>query len=188
MARLDNYVQVNERIVSATPPDLAPLHRLDVDPPQMLTESMGYIRVRLTLADGREAVGTASFDLSLSGKSAQATNPLEDCETSAVGRALAFLGYHANRSIASREEVQEAQRRAERRPPQARQNGSQRAQDRPDRRRDAEVEALLVERLERVSDADADTLNRWHVEAKGWPESAKRSIRAAIAEEAERRK
>src|SRR5690606_34414950 len=111
MARLDNYVQVNERIVSATPPDLAPLHRLDVDPPQMLTESMGYIRVRLTLADGREAVGTASFDLSLSGKSAQATNPLEDCETSAVGRALAFLGYHANRSIASREEVQEAERR-----------------------------------------------------------------------------
>ena len=53
---------------------------------------------------------------------------------------------------------------------------------------DAEVETMLRERLELVTDADADTLNRWHKEARGWPESARRSLRAAIAEEAERRK
>lgn len=126
MARLDNYVQVNERIVSGTPDDLAPIRSVAVRPPQMLDAARGYIRVRVTLTDGRYADGTASFDLSLDGRSAQATNPLEDCETSAVGRALAFLGYHANRSIASREEVQEAQRRAERGPTQARRNGAER--------------------------------------------------------------
>src|SRR5690606_29328572 len=91
--------------------DLAPILSICVEPPAMLSDSMGYIRCRVTLTDGRHADGTASFDLALSGKSAQATNPLEDCETSAVGRALAFLGYHANRSIASREEVREAERR-----------------------------------------------------------------------------
>jgi hypothetical protein len=113
---LDNYVSVNERVESATPEVLSPIRTVAIHAPAMLTEHMGYIRVRVTLEDGRSAYGTASFDLSLTGKTAQATNPIEDCETSAVGRALAFLGYHANRSIASREEVQEAQRRQAARP------------------------------------------------------------------------
>ena len=42
---------------------------------------------------------------------AQKTNPLEDAETSALGRCLAFLGYATSKSLASREEIQEAQRR-----------------------------------------------------------------------------
>jgi len=128
---LNDYVQVNERIVAGTPDVLAKIRSVAIQPPQMLSEHMGYLRCRVTLEDGRYACGTASFDLSLEGRSAQATNPIEDAETSAVGRALAFLGYHANRSIASREEVQEAQRRAERRPTQARRNGAERAQERP---------------------------------------------------------
>ena len=133
--RLNDYVQVNERIVAGTPDVLAKIRSVAIQPPQMLSEHMGYLRCRVTLEDGRYACGTASFDLSLEGRSAQATNPIEDAETSAVGRALAFLGYHANRSIASREEVQEAQRRAERGPTQARRNGAERpAPATPDRK------------------------------------------------------
>jgi hypothetical protein len=121
---LENYVSVNERVESATPAVLAPIRRVAVSAPAMLSEAHGFMQAMVELEDGRTATGTASFDLSLTGKTAQATNPIEDCETSAVGRALAFLGYHANRSIASREEVQEAQRRRDARPERPATNGN----------------------------------------------------------------
>jgi len=41
-----------------------------------------------------------------------ATSALENCETSALGRALSFLGYGSANSIATAEEVQGAQRKA----------------------------------------------------------------------------
>lgn len=104
---LDNYVPVAERLQQAG--DL--VVTVVSEPPIMLTDVMGYIRVTVALKDGRSATGTASYRLDLQGRSAQATNPIEDCETSAVGRALAFLGYGSTKSIASREEVVEAQRR-----------------------------------------------------------------------------
>lgn len=107
--RLANYVPVAERLTQAQ----GELIAVDADPPLMLTDVMGFIRVAVYLSDGRKATGTASFRLDLDGRSAQATNPIEDCETSAVGRALAMLGYSSSRSIASREEVREAQRRAD---------------------------------------------------------------------------
>lgn len=52
-----------------------------------------------------EADGYARGIFGLSGKSAQATSPLEDCETSAVGRALANAGYQT-KGRASREEME----------------------------------------------------------------------------------
>lgn len=104
----NNYATVAERLAAAT----SAITSIVTEPPQFLTEMMGYVRATVALQDGRSATGMASFRLDLQGKSAQATNPLEDAETSAVGRALAFLGYHSNKSIASQEEVQEAQRRA----------------------------------------------------------------------------
>jgi hypothetical protein len=104
---MQDYRPVAER-VSAAQPDLRSVH---ADQPVMLTDAMGYIRVTVLLNDDRSATGIASFRLDLAGKGAQATNPIEDCETSAVGRALAFLGYSSSKSIASREEVQEARRR-----------------------------------------------------------------------------
>lgn len=106
--RLANYVPVSERVSQAQ----GALKSVHADPPVMLTDTMGYIRVTVVLNDDRSATGTASFRLDIQGKSAQATNPIEDCETSALGRALAFLGYESARGIASREEVQEAERRA----------------------------------------------------------------------------
>jgi hypothetical protein len=104
---MNDYVSVAERVNQAQDK----IQSVAADAPAFLTETMGYIRVTILLNDGRSATGTASFRLDLQGKGAQATNPIEDCETSAIGRALAFLGYASSKSIASREEVQEAQRR-----------------------------------------------------------------------------
>lgn len=104
---LSDYVTVAERLTMAQDK----ISTVVSEPPVMLTDVMGYIRATVALGDGRSATATASFRLDLLGKSAQATNPIEDCETSAIGRALGFLGYGASKSIASREEVQEAQRR-----------------------------------------------------------------------------
>lgn len=113
MGYLDNYVPVAERLHQA----LSQIQVISTEPPVLINEVMGYIRTTVVLKDGRTATGTASFRLDLSGKSAQATNPIEDCETSAIGRALAFLGYESSWSISSREEVAEAQRRANGTPP-----------------------------------------------------------------------
>lgn len=125
--RYKNYVSVAERVAAAT----GQMQTVVAEPPVLLTDTMGYIRVTVALADGRSATGTASFRLDLQGKSAQATNPIEDCETSAIGRALGLLGYYSDRSIASAEEVAEAQRRAEAsyQPPAPKQNGNGNATD-----------------------------------------------------------
>ncbi len=114
---LDNYVNVATRVHQAQ----EQLQTVVAEPPVMITDVMGYIRVTVALKDGRSATGTASFRLDLTGNRAQATNPIEDCETSAIGRALAFLGYESSTAIASREEVQEAQRRVESTRPQQQQ-------------------------------------------------------------------
>jgi len=105
---LDAYVTVAKRLQLALPE----IAHIRADAPAMLTDTLGYVRVKVELCDGHTATGTASFRLDLPGKSAQATCPLEDAETSALGRALAFLGYASSRSIASREEMVEARRRA----------------------------------------------------------------------------
>jgi hypothetical protein len=106
---LDGYVTVAERLTQAHDQIVTVV----TEPPVLLTDVMGFIRATVALQDGRSATATASFRLDLQNRSAQATNPLEDCETSAIGRALGFLGYGSSKSVASREEVQEAQRRSD---------------------------------------------------------------------------
>jgi hypothetical protein len=104
---MNDYVSVAERLNQASDK----ISMIITEPPVMLTDAMGFTRATVSLTDGRSATGMASFRLDLQGRGAQATFPLEDAETSAIGRALAFLGYSSSKSIASREEMQEAEKR-----------------------------------------------------------------------------
>lgn len=105
------YVTVAERVQEAVPRGL----EITDTKITFVNDNWGYIQTYIRL-DGRQFIGTASFRLDLQGARAQATNPIEDGETSALGRALAMAGIASDRSIASREEVQEAQRRADAKP------------------------------------------------------------------------
>lgn len=106
MFDMKDYVSVAERVQKASPLILSVVS----DNPVMMGDVLGYVRVTVTLTDGRNASALASFRLDAQ-KGAQKTNPLEDAETSALGRTLAFLGYATSKSLASREEMQEAARR-----------------------------------------------------------------------------
>lgn len=135
MPRFDpkQYNTVAERVTKAhADVERAPsgIMSIEVKGVKMLTDLIGVITCRVILASGAMAEGTAHFELGLvdkyldladaardSGdnrkadtleglaKSAQATNAIEDAETSAIGRALAFLGYETKKGIASAEDM-----------------------------------------------------------------------------------
>ncbi len=95
-----DYIGVWERLDMAA----GQVKHINTSPPQLLTDTFGALQVTVTLQDERSATGTAFFQLGSAAKNAQATNPLEDAETSALGRALRMLGYATSR--ASLEEMQ----------------------------------------------------------------------------------
>lgn len=105
---LADYKTVAERLAEAQKMIL----EVHTEAPVMINEVLGYIRVTVVTKDTRRATGTGSFRLDAQ-KTVQRTNPLEDAETSALGRALVFLGYGTSKSIASRDEVVSAQERDE---------------------------------------------------------------------------
>lgn len=108
MSDIKDYIRINERIQAAK--DL--IQSVVTTDPILFQNSdkFGYVRATITLTDGRSATAIASFRLDANA-GAQKTHPFEDAESSAIGRALAFLGFHVSRAIASREEVEEAMRR-----------------------------------------------------------------------------
>ena len=114
---LTDYVTVAERLAMAHADGIS---SISTGAPVMLTDTSGYVQTVVTLRDGRWSTGTAGFRFDLTGTRAQATSPLEDAETSAVGRALALLGYASSRSLASRDEMIVAQRNADADVPAAR--------------------------------------------------------------------
>jgi len=106
--RYANYIKINERIAAAK----SDIRSVQTTDPVLFDGStvFGYIRATITLKDDRVATAIASFRLDAT-TGAQKTHPFEDAESSAIGRALAFLGYHVDKAIASREEVEEAAKR-----------------------------------------------------------------------------
>ena len=97
-------------------------------------------------------------------KGAQATNPLEDAETSAIGRALANAGFAPSGARPSREEMQIAQSRSEHAPGDVASDeamtelGALLAELDADRREKAEEWVRSRGGLDGLSRDDADTL------------------------------
>ena len=123
MARFDlsKYATVAERLVTLG--EQYPDYRLEtVDYSTEADRAKGIWRVKATLYFTREdmldglakSTGHAFEVDSSKGQGPNATSALENCETSAVGRALALAGFSGNKdnptSLASREEMQKVSR------------------------------------------------------------------------------
>lgn len=66
----------------------------------LIKSCAGYYR-----EDGSEVVLSTGYAQETFGKGVNATNPIENCETSSYGRCLGFLGIGSKADIASAEEV-----------------------------------------------------------------------------------
>lgn len=110
--RLANYNDIASRLSAASPDKLPRIKNTDSEI-GMLTSTIGYIKVMVEYDDGTRTVGNARFEFGLQGKSAQATAPIEDAETSALGRALMQRGYATDKRLASDEEIERAKERSE---------------------------------------------------------------------------
>lgn len=89
------YVTVAERL------ELAKGQIVDIST-EVLYQDPVVIRATVTLKDGRKATGISAANPD---KQIEKTSPYEVAETSALGRALGFLGYGVLDSIASAEEM-----------------------------------------------------------------------------------
>jgi hypothetical protein len=99
-----NYITVNERVIQFRKDH--PNFSIESD---MLRIDENSVIIKTVIRDesGRLlSSGIATEDRRSS--KINSTNYVENCETSAVGRALAFLGYGIEESIASADEVQSA--------------------------------------------------------------------------------
>lgn len=101
-----SYTDVNSRMKLAADT----WQTIVVSPPVMLTDVAGYVTATIILKDGRSVTEIAAFRLGLTGQSAQATFPIEDAATSAVGRALGRFGFGTDAHFPSREEMEQVER------------------------------------------------------------------------------
>lgn len=100
-----NYIQVNQRVLAFR--ELYPNGRIITEIVK-LAESEGMsVIVKASIYDGEALIATGhAFENPGKNKNINTFSALENCETSAVGRALGFLGIGATDSIASLEEIQ----------------------------------------------------------------------------------
>ena len=98
------YVEVNERIKAFR--QLCP-HGAIVT--EMLSNADGVCVFRATIYDGdQNIIGTGTAYEKENSSNINKTSYIENCETSAVGRALGMCGFGIDTSIASAEEVSNA--------------------------------------------------------------------------------
>lgn len=101
------YVTVAQRIQEGHHAEHAPRFSVVRSEPLNLGE-VHLWQVEIDV-QGQKFVGTASINFG--GRGADQTNPVENAETSALGRALGFAGFGSIDSVASAEEVREAKAR-----------------------------------------------------------------------------
>lgn len=100
-----NYAQVNERIKAFR--QLFPDGKITTDIVQM---DNGVVTMKATVMDEEDNILATGFaNEKESASYINKTSYIENCETSAVGRALGFLGIGIDLGIASAEEVQNAE-------------------------------------------------------------------------------
>jgi len=107
---LDNYIPVNERL-GLFYKDF-PNGRITTELIQHDIES-GFVMFKASAFRDREDADPSSTGHAFEEKTqgyVNKTSYIENCETSAVGRALALLGYEITKGIASREEMAKVQR------------------------------------------------------------------------------
>lgn len=118
---MSDYVEVNERIMAfkAAHPDgslQAEIHTL--------TDSLVVMKAYAYRTPGDERPGTGWSSLGIPGATPFTKgSEIENCETSAWGRAIAALGFEVKRGIASKQEV-ENKSRAKHSEPEKPSNGS----------------------------------------------------------------
>lgn len=105
-----NYIAVNQRVLAFRA--LYPNGRINTEIIKLAPETNGAgntVIVKAFIYDGEALIATGhAFENPGKNTNINKFSALENCETSAVGRALGFLGIGATDSIASLEEIQGA--------------------------------------------------------------------------------
>ena len=102
------YITVNQRVLAFR--ELYPDGRITTEIVKLSPDGQGAaVIVKASVYDGDAIIATGhAFENTNKNKNINTFSALENCETSAVGRALGFLGIGSTDSIASLEEIQDA--------------------------------------------------------------------------------
>lgn len=98
-----DYVEVNQRVLAFR--ELYPNGTIDTE---LISNTDGVCVMKARVFDGEKLLASGLAYEKESSSFINKTSFIENCETSAVGRALGFLGIGIGTSIASAEEVQNA--------------------------------------------------------------------------------
>lgn len=104
-----DYITVSQRIAEVNASKMVPRFEI-IDTQFIQFGGINICQVTIKI-EGKQFIGSASCNIG--GKGVDATNPIENAETSALGRALGLAGFGSLESVASAEEVVSAISRSE---------------------------------------------------------------------------